>query len=135
VAPVDRADAQAWLDRYMAAWLSYDANDIAALFTEDVAYRYHPYDEPITGREAVVASWLGEDKSNGASTRDAPGTYAAYYEPVAVDDDVVVATGTSIYRKRPDGPVARVYDNCFVMRFDADGRCREFTEYYLQRPG
>ena len=69
---MDRADAQAWLDRYMAAWLSYDANDIAALFTEDVAYRYHPYDESITGRKAVVASWLGEDTSNGASTRDAP---------------------------------------------------------------
>jgi hypothetical protein len=70
---------------------------------EDIDYRYHPYDEPITGREAVVASWLGEDTSNGASTRDAPGTYAAHYAPVAVDDDVVVATGTSIYRKRPDG--------------------------------
>jgi hypothetical protein len=28
----------------------------------------------------------------------------------------------------------RVYENCFVMRFDVDGRCREFTEYYLQRP-
>jgi hypothetical protein len=134
VAPVDRADAQAWLDRYIAAWLSYDPNDIAALFTEGVAYRYHPHDEPITGREAVVASWLGEDTSNGASTRDASGTYTAHYEPVAVDDDVVVATGTSIYRERPDGPIARVYDNCFVMRFDADGRCREFTEYYVQRP-
>jgi SnoaL-like domain len=131
---VDRADAQAWLDRYIAAWLSYDPNDIAALFTEGVAYRYHPHDEPITGREAVVASWLGEDTSNGASTRDASGTYAAHYEAVAVDDDVVVATGTSIYRERPEGPIARVYDNCFVMRFDADGRCREFTEYYVQRP-
>ena len=118
----------------MAAWLSYDAKDIAALFSADVAYRYHPSDEPITGREAVVASWLGEGNSNGASTRDAPGTYAAQYEAVAVDDDVVVATGTSSYRERPDGPVVRVYDNCFVMRFDADGNCHEFTEYYLRRP-
>ena len=131
---MDRAQAQTWLDRYVAAWLSYDANDIAALFSEDVVYRYHPSDEPITGREAVVASWLGEGNSNGASTRDAPGTYAAQYEPVAVDGDVVVATGTSTYRERPDGPVVRVYDNCFVMRFDADGKCREFTEYYLRRP-
>jgi ketosteroid isomerase-like protein len=131
---VDRAQAQTWLDRYVAAWLSYDANDIAALFSEDVAYRYHPSDEPITGREAVVASWLGEGDSNGASSRDAPGTYAAQYQPVAVDGDVVVATGTSSYRERPDGPIVRVYDNCFVMRFDADGNCREFTEYYLQRP-
>lgn len=131
---MDRAQAQTWLDRYVAAWLSYDAEDIAALFSADVAYRYHPSDEPITGREAVVASWLGEGSANGASTRDAPGTYAAQYEPVAVDGDVVVATGTSTYRERPDGPVVRVYDNCFVMRFDADGKCREFTEYYLRRP-
>ncbi len=131
---MDRAQAQTWLDRYVAAWLSYDAKDIAALFTEDIAYRYHPYDEPITGREEVVASWLGEGNSTGASTRDAPCTYAAQYEPVAVDGDVVVATGTSSYRERPDGPVVRVYDNCFVMRFDAEGNCREFTEYYLRRP-
>ena len=131
---MDRAQAQTWLDRYVAAWLSYDANDIAALFSEDVAYRYHPSDESTTGREAVVASWLAEGNSNGASSRDAPGTYAAQYQPVAVEGDVVVATGTSSYRERPDGPIVRVYDNCFVMRFDADGNCREFTEYYLRRP-
>jgi hypothetical protein len=134
VAFVDHADAQSWLDRYVAAWLSYDPNDIAALFTEDVVYRYHPYDDPLVGRETVVASWLGESDSEDASTRDAPGTYAARYEPVAVDGDVVVATGTSSYRETPDGPVVRVYDNCYIMRFDAEGRCREFTEYYIKRP-
>jgi len=130
---VDRTDAQEWLDRYVAAWLSYDADDIASLFTEDVLYRYHPSDDPIVGREAVVASWLGEANSDGASTRDAPGTYAAQYEPVAVDGEVVVATGTSSYRERLDGPIVRVYHNCFVMRFDAEGRCQEFTEYYIRR--
>ena len=131
---MDRADAQAWLDRYVSAWLSYNANDIAALFSEDVCYRYHPSDDPIIGRQAVVASWLGESDSESASTPDAPGTYAGQYEPIAVDGDVVVATGTSTYRERPDGPIVRVYDNCFVMRFDANGKCSEFTEYYLKRP-
>ena len=131
---MDRAGAQAWLDRYVAAWLSYDADDIGALFTDDIAYRYHPSDNPIVGREAVVASWLGESDSDGASTRDAPGTYSARYTPIAVDDDVVVATGTSSYSERPDGPIVRTYDNCFVMRFDSEGRCREFTEYYNRRP-
>ena len=131
---MDRTDAQEWLDRYVAAWLSYDADDIASLFTEDVLYRYHPYDDPIVGREAVVASWLGEANSDGASTRDAPGTYAAQYEPMAVDGEVVVATGTSSYRERLDGPIVRVYHNCFVLRFDAEGRCQEFTEYYIRRP-
>ena len=131
---MDRSGAQAWLDSYVAAWLSYDGDDIGALFTEDVAYRYHPFDDPIVGRKAVVASWLGESDSDGASTRDAPGTYSARYTPVAVDGDVVVATGTSSYSEQPDGPIVRIYHNCFVMRFDNEGRCREFTEYYLRRP-
>jgi len=131
---MDHAAAQAWLDRYVAAWLSYDADDIAGLFSEDIVYRYHPYDDPVVGRQAVVASWLGDDSSVGASTRDAPGTYEAQYEPVAVDGNTVVATGTSSYRDRPDGPIVRVYHNCYVMSFDAGGRCREFTEYYMQRP-
>jgi ketosteroid isomerase-like protein len=135
---MDHEAARAWLARYVDAWLSYDPDDIAGLFSEDVEYRYHPYDEPIVGRAAVVASWLGDDDSDDgsadASSRDAPGTYDAEYSPVAVDGDAVVATGTSRYREVPGGPVVRSYDNCFVMRFDGDGRCREFTEFFMRRP-
>jgi SnoaL-like domain len=131
---MDRDTAQQWLNRYVEAWMSYNPDDIADLFSEAVSYRYHPYEEPIVGREAVVASWLGEDASGGASSPDAPGTYEAEYSPVAVDGDTVVSTGTSRYRELPDGPVVRTYDNCFVMRFDGEGRCREFTEYYVRRP-
>ena len=131
---MDRDAAQHWLDRYVDAWISYDRDDIAALFSEDVAYRYHPYDEPIVGREAVVASWLGESDAGGASSRDAPGTYEAAYSPIAVDGDTVVATGTSSYRDEPGGPVVRTYENCFVMRFDDARGCREFTEYFLRQP-
>ena len=131
---MDQETAQDWLDRYVDAWMSYDPDDVSKLFSEDVAYRYHPYDEPIVGRDAVVASWLGETGSGDASTRDPAGTYEAGYSPVAVDGDTVVATGTSRYRELPGGPVVRTYENCFVMRFDGEGRCREFTEYYLRRP-
>ena len=131
---MERETAQDWLDRYVGAWTSYDPDDISALFSEDIVYRYHPYDEAIVGRAAVVASWLGDDTSGTASTRDAPGTYEAEYAPVAVDGDTVVATGTTRYRDVPGGRVVRVYENCFVMRFDGSGRCREFTEYYLRRP-
>ena len=86
------------------------------------------------GRDAVVASWLGEGESDDASTRDEPGTYEAGYSPVAVDGEVVVAAGTSTYLDSPGGSVDRVYENCYLMRFDGDGRCREFTEYYMKRP-
>jgi len=131
---VRQEDVDQWLRAYVAAWQSYDPDEIGALFAEDVEYRYHPYEEPVRGRPAVVRSWLGEDVSPGASTRDAPGTYDAVYQAVAVDGDVAVATGSSRYRIEPGGPVDTVFDNCFVMRFDADGRCREFTEWYVERP-
>ena len=131
---MDRPTAQRWLDDYVSAWQSYDRDDIGALFAEDVAYRFHPYDEPLVGREAVVASWLGESTAAGASTRDAPGTYDAHYTPYAVEGDNVVARGTSVYQDHPDGPVTRTFDNCFLIRFDDDGRCAEFTELYMKRP-
>lgn len=130
---MDHSSAQLWLDRYIAAWLSYDPDQIASLFSQDVEYRYHPGDDPIVGRDAVVASWLGDPGSSDASVPDEPGTYEAAYSPFAVDGELVVATGTSTYYDRPGGEVERIYDNCFVMRFDEAGRCREFTEYYVKR--
>ena len=131
---MDRTDVDEWLDAYVAAWKRYDRDEIGALFSADVAYRYHPFDEPLRGRDAVVRSWLGEDEADGASTRDPEGTYDATYRVVAVDGDVAVATGSSTYRTSPDGPIEKVFDNCFVMRFDAAGRCREFTEWFIERP-
>ena len=131
---MDRTAAQRWLDDYVSAWMSYDGDDIGALFAEDVAYRFHPYDEPLVGREAVVAAWLGDSNAAGASTRDAPGTYDAHYTLYAVDGDAVVARGTSVYQDHPDGPVTRTFDNCFLIRFDDDGLCADFTELYMERP-
>ena len=81
----------------------------------------------------VVASWLGEDEDGDASSRDAEGTYEATYSAIAVDGDVAVATGSSTYYSEPGGPVEKVYDNCFVMRFDSEGRCTEFTEWFMKR--
>jgi hypothetical protein len=128
-----REDVDRWLDAYVDAWMTYDRGQIEALFAEEISYRYHPEDDPIEGRAAVVASWLEESENEDASGHDEPGTYEASYRAVAVDGDVAVATGTSSYREVSDGPVARIYDNCFVMRFDSEGRCREFTEWFMQR--
>ena len=42
--------------------------------------------------------------------------------------------GTSIYFE-PDGKTERTrYSNIFVCRFDDDGRCREFREWFMERP-
>jgi SnoaL-like protein len=131
---MDRDRAQVWLDAYVDAWRTYEPEQIRALFSEDVAYRYHSYDEPVVGADAVVASWLGESDAEGTSSRDAPDTFDAHYAPFAVDGDTVVARGQSMYRLQPGGPVVRVYDNCFLMKFDDEGRCREFTEFYVRVP-
>jgi SnoaL-like domain len=125
---MDRAEVQTWLDAYVAAWKAYDPHLIGALFAVDVEYRYHPWDEPVRGRDAVVKAWLGEGSQDVAGGRDEEGTYDARYEPVAVDGDVAVAVGTSSYTD------STVYENCFLLRFDDAGRCREFTEWFMERP-
>jgi ketosteroid isomerase-like protein len=122
---MDRPTLQRWLDAYVAAWRSNDSAAIGELFAADAEYRYHPADEPVRGREAIVASWLDDP--------DEPGTWDAWYEPFAVEGDRGVAIGVSTYFDSDRKPV-RVYDNAFAMEFDKDGRCTSFTEWFRQRP-
>jgi ketosteroid isomerase-like protein len=117
---VTRERVQGWLDAYVEAWRNYDAEAIGELFSDDAEYRYHPYDEPLRGRRAIVESWLGD--------RDEPGSWEARYEPLLVEGDRAVATGESRYA------VGRTFSNIFVLAFDGDGRCREFTEWYVEHP-
>ncbi|HEY6012758.1 MAG TPA: nuclear transport factor 2 family protein [Candidatus Limnocylindrales bacterium] len=124
-------DVQAWLDRYIDAWRTYDPAAIGDLFAEDAEYRYHPYDEPERGRDTIVRDWV--EPEGGASTRDAPGSWDAHYEPYAVEGDRAVATGWSRYFATGDTP-EKLYHNVYLLEFDGDGRCRSFIEYYvLQR--
>ena len=44
-------------------------------------------------------------------------------------DDVAVIEGRTEYHV--DSP--RLYANLWVIRLDGDGRCREFTEWYLEQ--
>jgi hypothetical protein len=119
----DRDDFARWLDAYVDAWRTYDPASIGALFSEYAEYRYHPWEEPVRGRDAIVAAWTGD--------RDEPGTWQAQYRPWAVDGDRGVALGTSRY---DDADGERLYHNVFLCRFDVDGRCREYTEVFeLQR--
>ena len=131
---MDRSGVQAWLDRYVEAWKSYDPEQIGELFGADATYRYHPYDpddEVTRGREAIVRDWVEPD--GNASTRDAPGTYDAHYEPFVLDGDRAVAIGTSSYwTDTTRSTLDRIYYNVFLVRFDDDGRCVEFTEYFMK---
>ena len=124
---MDATAVDRWLARYVAAWKSYDRNAIGELFSADAAYRYHPYDEPVVGRDAIVESWLQEDRL------DEPGSFEGGYSAFAVDGDRAVAVGESTYFDE-NGAVDRVYDNVYLLRFDGEGRCSEFTEWFMKRP-
>jgi hypothetical protein len=130
-ADVTRSEVQAWLDRYVDAWMTYDPGAVGALFCADAEYRYHPWDEPVRGRDAIVRSWV--DPSGSASGRDDPGTYAARYEPYAVEGARAVAVGRTDYLAG-DGSVARRYHNVFLLEFDDEGRCSRFTEHFMLEP-
>jgi SnoaL-like domain len=128
-----RDDVQAWLDRYIAAWASYDPAGIGDLFTADARYRFHPSDEGFVGREAIVRSWL--EPEGEASTRDEPGTWDARYEPFSVDGLRAVAVGWSCYSTDTSkSTVENIWDNVYLLEFGPDGRCSSFTEYYVERP-
>jgi hypothetical protein len=120
---VDKAAFQGWLDRYVEAWKSYDEAEIGDLFGEDVVYKYHPQDPGLHGRAEVVKSWT--------ENKDDPGTYDAHYDATAIDGEVHVATGWSRYFDSA-GKLRDEYLNVYLCKFDGDGRCTEFTEYWIQ---
>jgi ketosteroid isomerase-like protein len=127
---MDRSAVQAWLDRYVDAWKSYDRADIEALFAPDATYTYHPYDtgdDVVRGRDAIVQNWL--------DNRDDAGTYDAQYEPYAIDGDRAVAVGQSrYYSDASKSTRTQAFDNCYLLRFDGEGRCVAFTEYFMKVP-
>ncbi len=116
---MDTDAVQAWLDAYVDAWRSNDPALIGALFTEEATYGYNPWDEPLRGREAIVADWIDEP--------DPPGSWEATYRPLLIDGDRAVARGRTEYA---DG---KTYWNLFVLRFAPDGRCAEFVEWYMRQ--
>jgi len=111
-----------WVDGYVRAWESNDPGDIGALFSEDAVYLTEPYAEPWRGRAAIVEGWL--------EARDEPGDATFEWRPLVETPEVSILLGTTVYRQPQ-----RTYENLWVIRFDADGRCTEFTEWYMQRPG
>jgi ketosteroid isomerase-like protein len=120
---IDHDSVAEWLQDYISAWKSYDPQAIGALFSDHATYRYNPYDEPVRGRDAIVDNWL--------ENRDAPDTYTAEYISIAVDGNTAVANGQTYYYE-PDGTtLIRQFNNIFVLRFDDQGRCTDFCEWYM----
>lgn len=121
---MNRSEVQAWLDGYVEAWRKNQRELVGGLFAEDAIYRYRPYPrgKTLEGHEAIVRGWLAHS--------DGPDDWEASYEVFTVDGNRAVAVGTTRYFATDDVP-EKLYHNCFLLRFAPNGRCAEFTEYYM----
>jgi ketosteroid isomerase-like protein len=121
-----------WLAAHDAAWRSADAAEIADLFSEDAVYHLGPWDEPwrglegpFRGRDAIAAGWI----EGGIAS-----------ERFSTDSEILAIEGLrAVVRRRityleADGSVESRYDTCWLVDFDADGRCAEYQEWYVEAP-
>lgn len=118
-------EVQAWLDGCIEAWRTNDESSVRDLFSTDAVYSYRPWESDkhsARGIDDVVAAWLDHQDDLGA--------WNARYHPYAVEDERAVAVGWSRYDARDDQP-ERTYHNAFLLRFAHDGKCAEFSEFYM----
>ena len=119
-------DVRRWLAAYLDAWRRNERRPILDLFSEDATYRYGPYREPVRGRDAIADSWL--------DSPDAPDSWSADYQPIAVDGGTAVVHGRTQYYEDDRSKLRTEYDNVFVIRFDDARRARDFTEWFVEKP-
>jgi ketosteroid isomerase-like protein len=120
----DRVLVSRWVAGYEAAWRSVGIGGLAALFSSDVVYRQSPYEEPVVGLAALGRMWDAE--------RDGPDEgFTLATEVLAVDGDTAVVRA-EVHYAEPE----QEYRDLWIIRFGADGRCREFEEwpYWPDRP-
>ena len=113
-------EVQSWLDRYIDAWRTNDREQIKALFADGATYRFHPWDDPVEGADAIADNWLKD--------QDEPGTWEASYRPLMVNGNQAITTGNSSYTN------GRVYWNLWEVDFDDSGRCTRFVEWFMRQP-
>jgi SnoaL-like domain len=115
---VTRESVADWVAAYRQAWESNSPSDIATVFSESACYHPSPSEPPWVGIDEIVAGWLEH--------QDVAGTTSFEWFLVAAEGDTAVIRGVSTYP-------TTVYDNLWIVRFDADGRAREFTEFWVDR--
>ena len=116
---MDATTLERWLAGYVRAWETNDPEDIGRLFAADAVYSTAPFGEPWRGREAIVAGWLDR--------KDEPGTWTFRYEVLAIAGDLGFVRGWTRYTDPP-----AEYSNLWVIRLTSDGRCSEFTEWWME---
>jgi SnoaL-like protein len=117
-AMVTRDQVANWLGGYERAWRSPGTSVLRDLFEEHASYQLSPYEEPLTGLDAIAAMW--EDEREGPDE-----VFTMESEIVAVEGDTAVVR----LEVRYGDPVTREYRDLWVIRFAQDGTCSSFEEW------
>lgn len=119
VRPVDlTARAGDWVTAYERAWRTAGTDDLERLFTADATYLTTPYADPIRGLPEIRRFWDAD--------RDGPDeVFTMSWSVVAASGDTAVVRVEVAYGE----PVRQEYRDLWIIRFAADGRCREFEEW------
>ena len=114
----DRAAVTEWLTGYEAAWRAPGTDHLAGLFTASATYLQSPYEQPVTGLNAIQRMWEQE--------REGPDeVFTLATEIIAVDGPTAVIRADVCYA----GPPRQEYRDLWVIRLGDDSRCSWFEEW------
>ncbi len=111
-----------WMDGYVLAWSSNEADHIKAIFTDDAVYDPQTEGGEWDGIEEIVSRWQEID--------DQEENWYFEWLPVVETDELAVVSGRTRYTDPP-----LTYRNLFIIRFADDDRCYDFTEWYIEEDG
>ena len=111
---IDSDTVAAWVERYLAAWRTNDASDIASLFTEDGEYHEGPYETEWIGRGEIVDGWQSRwDWQEGGWDFD--------WQLESIDGATAVIIGVGRYTK------LGAFDNHWAVTFGTPELCKNFA--------
>lgn len=137
--------ANAFIEKWVDAWLRVDADAAAELFSEDYVYCWHPLESPVVGQDAIKAYWVseGELQENVNVHWRAPvvdGNHMSFelwctmnYRGGSLSDPQSGLGSEEEKRERTPREMTGVC--CYAVEFNSLGQCREMREYRFEIDG
>jgi ketosteroid isomerase-like protein len=113
-----------WLDVYGRAWERKDVDAFVGCFTDDAAYHWGPWGEPLRGHNQIRAR-----TEQAVATQE---DIRFGHEPLAITPDGRGIARWWVSTREPDGSIEED-EGIFLVTLDADGKCTEFREWWSTR--
>ena len=119
---MDEGEVGKWLADYGRAWEQGDAKAVMTLFSPGALYYETPFSAPIVGLDAIHDYWKA---GAGQSQRDVSFRCTV----LSAVRDSALARWQATFTRVPSGVGVRL-DGVLLARFDEQGRCAEFREWW-----